>query len=178
MHEGFCTRSSYTFFYPSFTSCLAPLIFLSSWALVGFVVSQHRNPPCNWGNLTGTGLWGDAYWWARSVCFSGEALQEKIISALICGASGIRVFLGNITAAASQCLKVLGRAAILLPRLVANRVCEHLDLLWISLGQEMHRRCTDLWTRRSLAGTFTQCGGRGLGVTPTTHPKWLTGKLK
>lgn len=85
---------------------------------------------------------------------------------------------GNMTAAASQRLKVLGRAAILFPRLVANRVREHLDLLWISLGQEMCRRCTDLWTRRSLAGTFTQCGGRGLGVTPTTHPKWLTGKLK
>lgn len=88
---------------------------------------------------------------------------------------------GNITAAASQCLRVLGRAAILFPRLVANPVREHLDLLWISLGREMHRDGrgqTDLRTRRALAGTFTQCGGRGLGVTPTTHPKWLTGKLK
>lgn len=45
----------------------------------------------------------------------------------------------NIAAATSQCLKVLGRPAIFFPWLAANPVCEHLDLLWINLRQEMFR---------------------------------------
>lgn len=47
------------------------------------------------GDLTGTGLQGGAYWWhwwGWPVCFNGDALQEKIILVLSCGASGIRVF--------------------------------------------------------------------------------------
>lgn len=57
---------------------------------------------------------------------------------------------GNITAAASQCVKVLGRAAVFSPLLAANPVCEHLDLLWISLG----RRCAgrELHVERQMFG--------------------------
>lgn len=67
------------------------------------------------------------------------------------GPGGSVCLWGNITAAASQCVKLLGRAAVFSPLLAANPVCEHLDLLWISLGQEMCRERAargeaDVWT--------------------------------
>lgn len=74
---------------------------------------------------------------------SGPCAAEKVLPHISqhCRKSLFQFsFLGqNITVAASQCLEVLGRAAIFFPLLAANPVREHLHLLWTSLGQEMSR---------------------------------------